>query len=74
MCIKRYKDHKLKNFKIICTDDNRKTESAWITLFYLNENTEKDQLFEAFEFQYPSPPTKFAIIVSTGELGVMIII
>lgn len=74
MCIKRYKDHKLKNFKVICTDDNRKREFAWITLFYLNENIEKDQFFEVFEFQYPIPPTRFVRIVSTGELGVMIII
>lgn len=67
--LKRTKISKLKKFKIICTDDIEKVKNnEWIKLFETNEQKQKqNQEFDIYEFDKPSPPTKFIRLVQTGK-------
>ena len=59
---------KLRNFKLICTDDSSKPESSWTTLIEINEKTENEhEILDIYEFPHPSPPTRFVRIVQTGK-------
>lgn len=58
---------KIKNFKIICSDDIEKPLNSWITLFVADEKTKYDHdILGIFKFPFQSPPVKFVRIVLTG--------
>ena len=59
---------KLKNYKLICTDDSSKPESSWTTLIEIDEKTENEhEVLDIYEFPQPSPPTRFVRLVQTGQ-------
>ncbi|KAK8883083.1 hypothetical protein M9Y10_045731 [Tritrichomonas musculus] len=64
----RCNPEKIRNFKLICTNDPRMPESSWTKLIEINEKTEKEhKVIDIYEFPNPSPPTKFVRIVQTGH-------
>ncbi|KAK8843537.1 hypothetical protein M9Y10_024592 [Tritrichomonas musculus] len=66
--LERDEDTKLRNYKIICTDDSSKPESSWTTLIEINEKKEDEhELLDIYEFPHPSPLTRFVRLVSTGQ-------
>lgn len=65
--LKRYSRHKMRNYKIVATDDKTKPVSEWTTLFDINENKyfENDEL-GVYEFERPSQPVTFVRLIQTG--------
>lgn len=55
---------RMKNFKVIATDDCNKLLNAWTTLIEVNEH---QNLFDIFTFENPSPLIKFIRIVQIGK-------
>ena len=62
--LKKGKITKIKNFKIICTNDVNKPEENWETLFEINEQEQND--FATYEFNQPSHPIKFVRLMQIG--------
>lgn len=65
--LKRSNPFKMRNYKIICTDDLNKPESDWKTLIEINEKTENEhKVLDIYEFAHPSPPVRFIKLIATG--------
>lgn len=65
--LKRYGRHKMRNYKIICTDDDGKPMSEWTTLIEINEQKSGEHKdLDVYEFEKSSDPVKFIRIVQTG--------
>ena len=66
--LKKNKKHKLKSFKIICSDDINKPIEEWTTLIEVDEEKEDEhQDLDIYKFTRPSPPTKIIRLVMTGK-------
>lgn len=64
--LKRSNPFKMRNYKIICTDDLNKPESDWKTLIEINEKTENEhKVLDIYEFAHPSPPVRFIKLIAT---------
>ena len=65
--LKKYGKHKLKNFKIICTDDDKKPISNWTTLIEINEQKYgENKDLDIYEFDKSSQPVKYIRLIQTG--------
>lgn len=63
----KYKFGKIRNYKIICTDDINNPIERWITLFEVNEKKENQyKQLDIYEFSHPSPPTKVVRLIQMG--------
>ena len=65
--LKRHNNGKLKSYKIICTDDSKKSTDEWTTLIEINETNENEhEILDIYEFSQPSPPVRFIRLIQTG--------
>ena len=66
--MKKNKKHKLKSFKIICSDDINKPIEEWTTLIEVDEEKEDEhQDLDIYKFTRPSPPTKIIRLIMTNS-------
>ena len=66
--LKKGNSCKLKNFKIVGTDDINKPIDRWSTLIEINEKTENDhKQLDIYNLPKPSPPIKFIRLIQTGK-------
>lgn len=65
--LKKFGRHKLKNYKIVCSDDDSKPLSDWTTLMEINEQKyHENKELDVYEFPKSSPPVKFVRLIQTG--------
>lgn len=64
--LKRTNARTLKQFKLICSDDQNKNIDYWQVLIDVCENFKPDRLMDVFTFEQASPPVRFARLVMTG--------
>ena len=64
--LKRTKHNKIREFKIVSTDDVNTPIEKWLTLFEFNEKNDEFKSFDIFQFDQASQPTKFVRIIQTG--------
>lgn len=64
--LKRDNFRKLRSYKIIATDDDKKPDKSWTELFKLNEEVkDENNNINVYNFP-PSPPIRFIRIIQTG--------
>ena len=66
--LKKCNSNLLKDFKIICTDDDKKSINEWTTLIQIKETKENEhEDLDIYKFSHPSPPIRFVRLIQTSE-------